>query len=72
MLNNLSKQIRDCLEHAEDCAQKAAAQTDPQLKKDFLKLEERWLYLARSYEFSERLTDFSDDAKLNANRLAKA
>jgi hypothetical protein len=61
MLNNynLSEQIRDCLRHAEDCAQKAAAQTDPQLKQDFLIMERRWLFLARSYGFTERLTNLS-------------
>jgi hypothetical protein len=36
---NLSEQIRDCLRHAEDCARKAAAQTDPELKQDFLVME---------------------------------
>ena len=58
MLNKLSEQIRGCLEHAEDCARKAAAQTDPQLKQDFLDVERRWLLLARSYGFTEQLTDF--------------
>jgi hypothetical protein len=48
-------------QHAEDCAQKAAAQTDPQTKADFLDLERRWLVLARSYDASERLTDFSGE-----------
>jgi hypothetical protein len=59
MLNNLSAQIRNCYRQAEDCARKAAAQTDPRLKQDFLASERRWLLLARSYEFSSRLTDFS-------------
>jgi hypothetical protein len=59
MLNNLSAQIRNCYRQAEDCARKAAAQTDPKLKRDFLASERRWLLLARSYEFSSRLTDFS-------------
>ncbi len=53
MLNNLSEQIRECLQHAEH------AQTDPSLKQDFLDLEQRWLLLARSYEFTDRLSDFS-------------
>jgi hypothetical protein len=57
VLNNLSEQIRECLQHAENCARKAAAQTDPKLKQDFFELEQRWLFLARSYEFTERLTD---------------
>ena len=63
VLNNLGEEIRECYRHAEDCALKAIAHTDPQLKQDFLDLEQRWLFLARSYEFSERLTDLSDETK---------
>jgi len=63
VLNNLSKQICECYRHAEDCARKAAAQTDPKIKADFLDSERRWLVLAQSYEFTERLTDFSDETK---------
>jgi len=60
MLSNLSEQIKDCYVRAEEFARKAAAQTDPGLKQDFLEMEQRWLSLAKSYEVSERLTDFSD------------
>jgi len=63
MLNNLSEQIRDCYAHAEECACKAAGQTDAQLKQDFLDMERRWLALAKSYELSERLEDFSDSRR---------
>ena len=66
MLNNLSEQIRECLRHAEDCARQAAAQTCPNLKEDFLDMERRWLFLARSYEFTERVTDFSAETKRQA------
>ena len=62
MLNNLSQQIRDCLQHAEDCARKAAAHTDPALRDDFLRLEKRWLDLARSMEFAERLNSFTKNS----------
>ena len=62
MLNNLSAQISDCLRHAEDCARQAAAQTCPKLKADFLDMERRWLFLARSYEFTERINDFSAES----------
>ena len=31
VLNNLNEQIRECLLHAEECALKAGAQTDPKL-----------------------------------------
>jgi hypothetical protein len=63
VLNNLCEEVRECLQHAEHCARKAAAQTDPKLKKDFLDMERRWLSLARSYGFTERLTAFSDEKK---------
>ena len=57
MLNNLSEQILDCYRHAQDCARKAAEETDPNLKQDFLELEESWLFLARSFKFNERHSD---------------
>jgi hypothetical protein len=63
VLNNLSEEVRECLQHAEHCARKAAAQTDSKLKEDFLDMERRWLSLARSYGFTERLTAFSDEKK---------
>jgi len=63
MLKNVSEQVRECYEHAEYCARKAAAQTDPTIKQDYLDLERHWLTLARSHEFSERLTDFSVNQK---------
>jgi len=68
MLNNLSEQIRRCLEHAEDCAREAAAQPDRSpLKQDYLNLEKRWLGLARSFELGEQLTDFTNEAKRRAS-----
>jgi hypothetical protein len=68
MLSNLSEQIRECYRHAEDCARQAAAQTCSKLKEEFLDMERRWLFLARSYEFSERVTDFSAETKRQAKR----
>ena len=60
MLNNLSEQIRECLQHAEDCARKAAALPDSStFRQDFLNLEQRWLELARSIEFGEQLDSFT-------------
>ena len=62
MLNNLSEQIRQFYRHAEDCARKAAAETDPGLRKDFLQLEKRWLDLALSMEFAESLDTFTKNS----------
>jgi hypothetical protein len=66
MLSNQSEQLRHCYERAENCARKAAGHRDPEIKQDYLDLERRWLLLARSYELSERLTDFSKEARRRA------
>lgn len=72
MLENVSEQIRECYEHAEECARKAAAQTNPGLRQDFLDMERRWLTLARSYEFTQRLGDFSKETKRQTESRPKA
>jgi hypothetical protein len=59
MRKNLSEEIRECYRHAEDCARKAGAQSCPKLKQDFLVLEQRSLFLTRSYEFTESLSSFN-------------
>ena len=72
MLESVSQQIRDCYNHAEQCAQTAAAQTDPGLRQDFLDMERRWLTLAKSYELSERLGEFSREAKRRGDPVEKS
>src|SRR5436190_16212646 len=59
MLEQLSDQIRACYERAAQAKAKADATGAPALKADFLEMEQRWLILARSYGFTERLTDFT-------------
>jgi hypothetical protein len=71
MLESLSEQIRECYEHAAECARKAATQSDPALKQDFLDMERRWLSLAGSFEFSERLGEFSAEANRRATNPTK-
>jgi hypothetical protein len=60
---SLSDQVRECLRHAEDCARQAASQSDPGLRRDFLDVEASWLKLARGYELTERLADFSKSTR---------
>ncbi len=68
MLDKLSEQFRECLEQAEDCARKAAAQPDGStLKQDFLNLENDWRSLAQSFQFGEQLTDFTKETKRTAS-----
>jgi two-component sensor histidine kinase/PAS domain-containing protein len=58
MLAKLSEQICSCQDQAVEARRKAEATDDPARKRDFLEMENHWLFLARSYEFTEGLTDF--------------
>jgi hypothetical protein len=58
MLLQLSEQIRECYRHAKEARRTADATTNPNTKADFLDVEQRWLSLAHSYEFAERLSGF--------------
>lgn len=71
MLNNLSEQLREYQRHAELCAWRASVQTDSQLKDVYLEMEQRWLMLARSHEFAQRLDDFSNETKRREDELRK-
>ena len=53
--DNLNQQIRECLDHAEDCARKAKTAGNAELRDDYLTLERRWLFLARSYELTDQV-----------------
>jgi hypothetical protein len=53
------------------CARQADAQTDPKVKQQYLELKRLWLLLARSYGFTESVTDFSDETKRQADKLPK-
>ena len=59
MLQNLSDDIRECYRHAEECRRRAEEARDVETRADFLAMESRWLGLAHSYEFAERLSDFT-------------
>ena len=58
MLANLSAEVRECLSHAEDCAERAV-EPNPAIQRDFIEMERRWLKLARNYQSFERLQPFS-------------
>jgi len=64
VLNNLSEEIRVCLQHAEECARNAAELPDgSHFRLDFLRLEKRWLELARSIEFGESPDTFTKNSR---------
>jgi hypothetical protein len=58
-LENLDQQVRECLRRAEESAERAKRAPNPDIRRDFLEMEGRWLKLARSYQFLERLGSFA-------------
>jgi DNA-directed RNA polymerase subunit RPC12/RpoP len=63
VLNNPSEQIRECLQHAEECAREAAElPNSSSFRQEFVQLEKRWLELARSIEFGEQLDGFTKNS----------
>jgi len=76
MLQNLSEEIRECLSRAEECKWLSKTAPTGTAIKEYLEMEQRWLALAQSYEFAERLSRFTepfrrkarDDKKTGARR----
>jgi hypothetical protein len=58
MLQNLNIQIRERLHRAEECKRLAETAMTEAGKADYLKMEQRWLSLARSYEFCGAAIEF--------------
>jgi hypothetical protein len=69
LLENLSEEIRECHECAEECARLAAAAADEELRAYYLRREQNWLKLAHSYELRQRLTLFINEAFRRKNDL---
>jgi len=63
MLRKTSAQVADCYERAGESRARAATATDEIEKTEYLNIERRWIMLARSYELSERVTGFNEEAK---------
>jgi hypothetical protein len=66
MLVRLSQRIARCLERARLCREQASAAADLASQRDFSDLQDRWLGLAASYEFCQRMASRTDD--LDAHR----
>jgi PAS domain S-box-containing protein len=66
VLQNLSDDIKLCYERAAEAKERADRMRDPQAKADFLNMERHWLRLAHSYEFGERLDDFTRENERQA------
>ncbi len=64
MLQRLSDHIQACYQRAAE-AEELATRSDAELKSHYLDMAQRWTYLARSYEFTERLERFLLDVDRN-------
>jgi hypothetical protein len=63
VLNNPGEQIREYLQHAEECAREAAKHPNSSpFRQDFLQLVKHWLELAGSIEFGEQLDSFTQNS----------
>jgi hypothetical protein len=68
MLQTLNKEIAECYQHAVECRRRADASSDPGSRQDFQDMEQRWLQLAHSYEFAERLSNFTEPFRRRKNQ----
>jgi hypothetical protein len=66
MLQKVSEPIAYCYQHPSECRAKAGDAFNEAAKQEFFDMEHRWLMLARSYELSDRITDYTNEV---ASRL---
>src|SRR5262245_1278760 len=62
--------IRECLRRAEECKRLSKTALSLSAIQDYLDMEQRWLKLARSYEFTERLSRFTEPFRKGAQQKA--
>ena len=62
-ISNISKDICECYFRADECRGLAENAMSESVRADFFAMEQRWLALARSYEFTERLSGFNEQFK---------
>jgi hypothetical protein len=63
MPQNVADIIRDCHRRAAECRAWATTARHAGSREHYLRMEERWLKLARSYEFTGQLSDFTSEVK---------
>lgn len=59
MLLKLSDPVSECLRRAEECRRRAKIAFDAASIEHYLKMEQRWLFLAGSQQFAERIARFT-------------
>ena len=74
MLHNFGEQVRECLRHADDCAERTKRESAPDTRLELLEMENLWLKRVCCYQLLEQLALFTtynrNCAELSA-RLAR-
>ena len=52
---SVTKEIEECQAHAAHCASQARKAGSSDVREDFLRLEQNWLQLARSYQIAQQI-----------------
>ena len=63
VLQPANPKAKECYDRAADARQRALEERDPQRREEHLEAEQRWLKLAHSYEFTNRLGQFLDASR---------
>src|SRR4029079_2904991 len=71
MLENLGEHVLECLRRAEESAERAKREPNPDIQRDFLEMEGRWLRLALSYQFLEQLGSFTSYNNQNRAQISR-
>ena len=66
-----STDIRDCYVQAAECRAQANLTRETAKRIRLLDMEKRWLWLAQSYTFADRLTEFVADLKRPCPSVAR-
>jgi hypothetical protein len=61
MLQKLAEQVADCYRRAREARHKAERAAEGAVRQDYLDLERRWLKLAESYQFTQRVATFQGE-----------
>jgi hypothetical protein len=71
MLQKLSDNIAECMSHAVEAQRRAAEAADLATKRENADMAHRWLRLAESYQFVERIERFLGSIKASGGVPAK-
>jgi hypothetical protein len=68
MLQRTAKLVADCYQRAAESAQRARNAQNASDREFYLDMERRWMFLADSYEFTDRVTSMSNELDRHSNR----